>query len=444
MAKIIPFHGLLYNPEKVKDPGSVMAPPYDCISDEMQEELYQANPFNVVRLIYGKTHDSDAQEDNRYTRAASTFREWQEEGILVQDAEPAIYLYDQKFLTEDGEEVVRQGFLALAKLEEFSTGLIKPHEETLEGPKADRLRLMKACGANFCSIFSLYSDPCCALEALLKKNRERSPDLRVKSSEPGEEHFLWRVTDQAQIAKVQELLSGKPIFIADGHHRYETALTYRDFMREQNPDYTGKELFNYVMMFFCNMEDEGLLVFPIHRLVSGLPDFDLQEFLDAVRENFRVETDRFDAADPVACQRVRSSLAAKGKHSFACYAGKGRIYFLTLKSKEIIDQFFPDTIPKVLKVLDVSVLHRLVFERVFAMSTEDQRQQKYLKYLKSFDEALHAVDSGQAQLAFLMNPTRVTEVREVANLGEKMPQKSTYFYPKLLSGMIFNKIREDC
>jgi len=442
MAKISPFCGFLYNPEKVKDPGSVMAPPYDCISDEMQEELYQSNPYNVVQLIYGKILETDTEADNRYTRAASTFKKWQEEKVLVQDAEPAIYLYDQKFLTEDGEEVVRKGFLAMAKLEEFSTGLIKPHEETLEGPKADRFQLMKTCKANFCPIFSLYSDPCCVLEALLKKNRERTPDLVVKTSEPPEVHSLWRVTDKAQILKAQDLLSGKPIFIADGHHRYETALMYRDFLREQNPGYTGKEPFNYVLMFFCNMEDRGLMISPIHRLLSGLVDFDLQRFLDAVRENFRVETDYFDVNDPVSCKRVRLNLFQKGKHSFACYAGKGKIYFLSLKNEEIIDRFFPKEVPKALKVLDVSILHRLVFENIFKMTADDQKKQKYLKYLKSFDAGLKAVNSGQAQLAFLMNPTRVTEVREVANLGEKMPQKSTYFYPKLLSGMVINKILE--
>jgi len=217
---------------------------------------------------------------------------------------------------------------------------------------------------------------------------------------------------------------------------------YRDFCRGQNPDYTGKELFNYVQMFFCNMEDRGLMVFPIHRLLSGLIDFDLQQFLGAVRENFRVETDYFDVNDPVACKRVRLNLFQKGKHSFACYAGKGKIYFLSLKNEELIDRFFTKEVPKALKVLDVSILHRLVFENIFKMTAEDQKKQKFLKYLKSFDAGLKAVDLGQAQLAFLMNPTRVTEVREVANLGEKMPQKSTYFYPKLLSGMVINKIQE--
>jgi uncharacterized protein (DUF1015 family) len=443
MAKINPFYGFLYNPEKVKDLGSVMAPPYDCISDEMQDQLYQLNPFNVVQLIYGKTFGTDDESDNRYTRAASTFKNWQQEKILIQDGEPAIYLYDQKFFTEDGAEVVRKGFLALAKLEDFSTGLIKPHEETLEGPKTDRFHLMKACKANFCPIFSLYSDPCCVLESVLKKNRERTPDLFVSNSELDEEHSLWRVTDQSQILKAQELLSGKPLFIADGHHRYETALMYRDFLRKENPDYTGKELFNYVLMFFANMEDQGLMVFPIHRLISGLVDFDLSQFLEAVRKNFRVETDYFDVSDPVSRKRVRMNLSQKGKHSFACYAGKGKVYFLSLKNEEIIDQFFSEDVPKALKVLDVSILHRMVFEEVFKMTAEDQKKQKFLKYLKNFDAGLQAVDSGNAQLVFLMNPTRVTEVREVANLGEKMPQKSTYFFPKLLSGMVINKILDN-
>jgi len=442
MAKVIPFHGFLFDRGRIKDLKSVMAPPYDCISSLLQDELYRSNPYNVIRLILGKTFSGDDENNNRYTRAADFFQEWTREGALVRDEEPAIYLYDQKYRNEEGAEVVRRGFLALVRLEDFSSGVVKPHENTLEGPKNDRFLLMKACGANLSPIFSLYSDPTFALESVMRKNRERTPDLAVRY-DPEEQHLLWRVKDESQIRKCQELLNGKSLFIADGHHRYETALRYRDFMRSRNPGYTGKELFNYALMYFCNMEDQGLMVFPIHRLVFGLSGFDQDSFLKAVSRNFIIDPDQFDVEDPVSRKRVRSTLASKGKSCFAWYPGGGKVFLMKLRDEAVMNDYFPTDAPKALKTLDVSVLHRLVIEEILGISPEDQKNQKNIEYANSFDEALCAVHEGKAQMAFLMNPTKVTEVREVANVGGKMPQKSTYFYPKLLTGLVFNKITED-
>ncbi|MBN1141256.1 MAG: DUF1015 domain-containing protein [Deltaproteobacteria bacterium] len=442
MAKIAPFRGFLYQQSRIKDLKSVMAPPYDCISAALQEELYRHNPCNVVRLILGKTFDSDDDYNNRYTRAAAFFQEWRREGVLVRDEQPAVYLYDQKYPNEEGEEMVRKGFLALVRLEDFSSGVVKPHEHTLEGPKTDRFELMKACGANFSPIFSLYSDPTFALESVMRKNRERTPDLSVRY-DGDEHHLLWRVTDEGQIRKFQELLNGKPLFIADGHHRYETALRYRDYLRDRTANFTGKEPFNYALMYFCNMEDQGLMVFPIHRLIFGLPALDPAAFLEAAAQNFVVEPDGFDIDDPVSRKRVRATLAGKGKYCFAWYPGGGKIYFLTLRNEAVMNGYFPAEAPKALKTLDVSILHRLVIEELLGISLEDQKNQKNIEYVKGFDEALRGVREGRAQMAFLMNATRVGEVREVANIGGKMPQKSTYFFPKLLSGMVINKITED-
>lgn len=441
MAKIAPFRAIRYNLEKIAEPAGVMAPPYDVISPQLQEDLYRRSPYNLVRLILGKIDETDDETDNRYTRAADFFKTWQDEGIVVRDPEPGIYLYDEEYEAEGIGTVVRRGFLALTRIEDFASGVVKPHEKTLSGPKTDRLNLTKACGANFSPIFGLYSDPCCVLEALTRDECSRRPDLDV-TDDDGVQHRLWRVTDPDIIHKAQELLDKKPLFIADGHHRYETALNYRNFMREQVGEYTGKELFNYVLMYFANMEDQGMLIFPTHRLVYNLKDFHLPAFLAALNEFFEVEARDLNLADGAARLEARNILQQKGAdaHTLALYAGGQSIYYLTLRDASVMDRFFDDKASKALRTLDVSILHRLILEHLLQITPEAQEKQLNLKYVKNFDEPFEAVQSGEFQLAFLMNATRMSEVRDVANAGEKMPQKSTYFYPKLLTGLVFNKI----
>ncbi|BCR04654.1 hypothetical protein DESUT3_17230 [Desulfuromonas versatilis] len=443
MAKIAPFRGLRYNVAQIGDPAKVVAPPYDVISPALQQELYRRHPANIVRLILGKINETDSETDNRYTRSAADFAKWQQEQILTRDAEPSIYLYDQEYPIEGGEVVVRKGFVALTRLEDFSSGVVKPHEKTLSGPKTDRFNLTKACGANFSPIFSLYSDPCCVLESVTRKLRDKSPDMEV-ADDDGVRHRLWQVSDPMVIEKAQDLLDNKPLFIADGHHRYETALNYRNFMREKHPGYSGKELFNYVLMYFANMEDRGMQIFPTHRLVYNVEALNPDSLRDALGEFFEVETRNIDSADQAARQEVRQELREKGKerHCLAMYCGKGDVIYLTLRENAVMDRFFSDKSPKVLRTLDVSILHRLILETLLNISPEAQEKQTNLKYVKNFDEPFELVDCGEFQLAFLMNPTRMNEVRDVANAGEKMPQKSTYFYPKLLSGLVINKIVE--
>ncbi|MGE4545149.1 MAG: DUF1015 domain-containing protein [Pedobacter sp.] len=441
MAKINPFRAVRYNLEKIQDPARVTAPPYDVISPELQEDLYQRSPFNIVRLILGKVEDSDDESNNRYTRAAGFFRQWLADDVLVRDDQPSIYLYDEEYAVEGVGTVVRKGFIALARLEDFATGMVKPHEKTLSGPKADRLKLTKACEANFSPIFGLYSDPCCVQEALTWELKKRTPDVEV-TDEDGVIHRLWQVTDCTVIGKVCDLLEKKPLFIADGHHRYETALNYRDFRRQQCEDFSGKELFNYVLMYFANMEDQGMSIFPTHRLVYGLESFRLEPFLSELSVYFEVEAHTVDPDEAQSRREARDILQNKGEDrpTIGLFAGGRTLYVLTLKDATCMDVFFDEKASKALRTLDVSVLHRLVLEKMLHITPEAQERQTNLKYVKNFDEPFSLVQSGQYQLAFLMNATRMVQVRDVANAGEKMPQKSTYFYPKLLSGLVVNQI----
>lgn len=440
MARIVPFRALRYSREKVGDLASVMAPPYDVIPPVLQEDLYRRSPYNIVRLILGRTEKSDTEIDNRYTRAAADFADWQARAVLLRDAAPALYLYDQTYALEDGSKVVRKGFIALTRIEDFSSGVVKPHEKTLAGPKADRLLLTRACSANFSPIFSLYSDPSCALESLGRRFRDEAPAVDV-ADDDGVRHCLWPVADETFIAHASDLLDSRPLFIADGHHRYETALNYRNEMRAANPKFSGRELYNYVLMYFANMDDQGMTIFPTHRVIFGLDNFDVQPFIEILKKNFLVTERQIDTASPEACALLRDELAARGKElrTIGCYLGDGRFLFLSLRDEKSMDRFFPPRSPQALRTLDVSILHRLILEEELQISSAAQEAQTNLRYVKGFAEPFAMVDRKEGQIAFLLNPTRMSEVRDVANAGEKMPQKSTYFYPKLLSGLVISR-----
>jgi len=438
MAKIVPFRGLRYSPKRIADLAQVTAPPYDVISPTLQDELHERHEHNIVRLILGRTFPGDSAEENRYTRAAALLSQWRLEGTLSRDAESSIYLYDQEYADEDGRTLTRHGIIALARIEEFSTGLVKPHEKTLSDPKADRLALLKACRANLSPVFSLYSDPCCVLEVLAKKEKDRSPEVEVRDDD-GVCHRLWRCTDENLIGKAQALLDNKPLVLADGHHRYEAAIAYRDYMRQLHPDYTGKELFNYVLMCLSNMEDKGMRIFPAHRVVSGLDNFDPTALFARLTDYFDLESAPFATGDDARNAALRTHLSELGsrRHTLALFAGDGMVHYLSLRDETAMDDFFDARTPKVLRTLDITILHGLLLERLLGIAPDDSER---LRYVRGIDEALRLVDQQEAQLAFLVNPTRMSEVRDVANAGEKMPQKATYFYPKILSGMVINPI----
>ena len=447
MAKIAPFRGILYNPKKAGDLNKVMAPPYDVISPEFQGRLYERHPQNIIRLILGKVFPDDTPGNDRYSRAALDFKKWQDEKTLVRDVKPAIYYYVQVYRLKDGQRRTRKGFIALAKLEEFGKGGIHPHEKTLAGPKADRLKLMEACHTNFSCIFSIYSEPQKIVNRLLEDCCVNGSPIIDVADDDAVENKVWRVDRPEIIKKIAEIMSQKPLFIADGHHRYETALNYRNIMREKSDDYTGKEAFNYVMMYFSNMDDDGMTIMPTHRVVHNVSKFNPKAFLANCSPFFNMEEIKWDSRiEPKVRKEVYKKMEEKGAGlpSFGLYINGIDSYFvLTLKGKDIMDKAFGSSISEVFKSLDVTALHALILNNILGISSTAQENQENIVYVKGMDEAIEEARKGGRQMAFLLNPTKIEQVKAVATAGHVMPQKSTYFYPKLLSGLLINPIGRD-
>ena len=445
MAKIIPFKGILYNKEKIRDMKDVVAPPYDVISPAEQEELYKRHENNVVRLILGKESNSDTPDNNRYTKARDSFDSWQRDSILIKDAFPSIYVYSQEYHlgeTEGFEKKRRLGFIALSKLEDFGEGKIHPHENTLAKPKEDRLKLMQHCNANFSSIFGLFSDPSKRIDSVLKDYMRHSP-LYDLVDDAGMRHTLWAIRDNRAIQIITSVMSDKQVFIADGHHRYETAINYRNEMRGKLPNFSGEELYNYVMMYFTNTNSEGLSILPIHRLVSNLSDFDKKKIVEKAGEFFNIEKLSFNESDEKTVkQKLFSDMKERGEkeHIFGMYLGDDDYILLTLKDEDVLDRLITNLRHPSWKKLDVTILHTLLIEKVLRISEKSLAEQKNITYTISGDEAIKDVKAGKYQIALFLNPTKIEEVKDVATAGEKMPQKSTFFYPKLLSGLVMNKL----
>lgn len=445
MAKIIPFKGILYNKEKIRDMKDVVAPPYDVISPAEQEELHKRHENNVVRLILGKESDSDTPDNNRYTKARDSFDSWQRDSILIKDAFPSIYVYSQEYHlgeTEGFEKKRRLGFIALSKLEDFGEGKIHPHENTLAKPKEDRLKLMQHCNANFSSIFGLFSDPSKRIDSVLKDYMRHSP-LYDLVDDAGMRHTLWAIRDNRAIQIITSVMSDKQIFIADGHHRYETAINYRNEMRGKLPNFSGEELYNYVMMYFTNTNSEGLSILPIHRLVSNLSDFDKKKMVEKAGEFFNIEKLSFNESDEKAVRkRLFSDMKERGEkeHIFGMYLGDDDYTLLTLKDEDVLDKLITNSRHPSWKKLDVTILHTLLIDKVLKISEKNLAEQKNITYTISGDEAIKDVKAGKYQIALFLNPTKIEEVKDVAAAGEKMPQKSTFFYPKLISGLVMNKL----
>lgn len=434
MLDIKPFCGILYNPARAHL-ADVVAPPYDVISPQQQAELYDASQFNVVRLDFGR-------EKDRYTSAARYFAQWRKEQILIQGEAPSMYVLIQSFASGEGKMLERCGFIALCRLEEFGSGTILPHEKTLSKPKEDRFRLLQATHAHFSQIFVLYADQEHLIDAILEKARHTAAALDVTFE--GVRNRLWKLHDWAEIERLQDMMRTKKILVADGHHRYETALQHRDMMRKNNPKRTGDELYNFITMYFTNMHDEGLVILPTHRLLHSLSNFNQSEFLQKLELYFRL------APQSTLDQLVKNLLGihplGKGRKrwAFGVILPHAPQYVLVwLDDLTNVRSQTNSTIVDVVRELDVTILHKLVFEKLLGISPEAQEQKRNLDYVKDIDGALHAVQEGKAQAAFLMNPTLIEQVRAVAEAGYTMPQKSTYFYPKLLSGLVIYSIDED-
>ncbi len=422
MATILPFRAIRYNQTKITM-RTVVAPPYDVITPAEQNAYYDLAPFNIVRLILGR-------EEDRYSAAAKTFAEWQESQVLVRDEQPALYPLVQTFITTTGAQVQRKGFIALCHLEEFSKGIVLPHEKTLSKAKEDRFKLFKATNSNFSQIFGLYSDPQKQIDASITPVHASAPVIDVEFE--GVRNQLWSITDPAVIATIAGLVEPMQILIADGHHRYETALAYRDLMRSNNPNDTGTELYNYVMMFFTNLDDEGLVIFPTHRVVHSLPSFDAGALLDTLRKHFIIDTYESHGA-------MTAALASKPQYAYGIIT-KAAFHVATLNSGSSIDELIPQSVPAEVKDLDVVLLHTYILGTLLNISIEAQEKKRNIHYLQKIEECANEVARDIAQVAFIVNSTKIDQVRAVAKAGHTMPQKSTFFYPKLISGLVLNKM----
>lgn len=436
MATIKPFKGLRYNIEKVSGLEHVVTPPYDIISDEEQKAYYEKHPNNVIRLEYGAEYETDSELDNRYTRAAAFLRSWIDDGVLQFEDKECLYLYEQRF-SFLGQELTYRGFVTLTQLEEFSKGVILPHEETLSKAKTDRLNLMTATHANFSQIYCLYMDETGKIRSMMEQITKSPADISF-TAENNILQNVWIVRDDAIIAAVQAEFADKQLFIADGHHRYETALNFRNKMREENPDWKESDLFNYVMMMLVDMDDPGLVVFPTHRLVNNVK-IDEVMAVSLLKDDFDIDKIIVDSKTSMLCDAIAKDLVAlKEKKGFALYFGGEYYYRLSLNDASVMEKYLPDK-SEAYRNLDVTILHTLVLDKIYGIDTENLANQKNLTYTRDPIEAIEAVQNGSQQCAFLLNATKVREIKDVSLAGEKMPQKSTYFYPKLITGIVMNK-----
>jgi uncharacterized protein (DUF1015 family) len=428
MAEIIPFKALRYDPDQVKLE-DVLTQPYDKITPEMQTKYYERSLHNLVRIILGKSGETDTEAFSVYTRAKEYFNDWRSAGILKQDAEPGLYAYSQTFAipgTRDLSE--RRGLIALGRIHDYSDHVVFRHEQTLSKPRADRLNLLRATQAHFGQIFMLYSDPQAEVDALLKAKTEEDPDTSVLD-EYETLHRVWRVQDPALIQQVQQIMRDKKLLIADGHHRYETAMAYRNERREQSGSPDPNAPYEFVMMTLIPMESRGLVILPTHRIVHGLPNFDREQMMESAAQFFDI--DRIDMRTENRSATTMLSQAGENGTAFVAITRQGP--YLMRAKKDVIEDALKD-IPELQRSLDVVQLHKILLERILGISEEAIRNQENIRYERDAFEAISWVRQG-ANVAFLMNPAKIDQVRDIAFAGEVLPQKSTDFYPKLLSGL---------
>jgi len=437
MVEVAPFKGITYNKEKIAQLDDVMSPPYDIISPKKQEELYEKHPNNFVRLILGKQLPSDSETNNRYTRAKKDFNTWQNQDILKKSNLDSIYPYQISY-TMDGKKKIMNGFFILLQLDkEYKQ--VKAHEKTLSKPKADRLELMRACHANLEPIQLLYIDEKDSIHKQLENTLKKEPMIRVKGSDQFT-HSLWCETDQTVISTIQEYLQNNILFIADGHHRYQTAINYAEEQEQKTQNSDPHATFNYRMVILVNMFDEGLAILPTHRLLNlQIPD--RKQLMKQIETYFTIET-YLRKPNPKKhtkeSEHIKQQLQKTSQHSFALVFND-EYYILRLKDESIMKTFAKER-TQTWQQLDVSILHKILIEHILHITPETLED--HVKYTRVDEEALSEVDSGSFNCSILMNPTKIQELKEVAEASEHMPQKSTYFLPKMLSGLVMYKMEE--
>jgi len=426
MPEIVPFRGIVYGPGADSDASKLICPPYDAISTEKQRELYESSDYNAVRL------ELPAEEDP-YAAAADRMREWLASSALVRDEEPALYPCFQTFEDEQGVSRTRKGVFVALRLYEPSEGKVLPHERTLSGPKADRLKMFRQTGANLSSIFGLFADESRSSDKLLGEFAEGHEPV-VDAEFDGVQNRMWRMSDPELTAQFASMLDELTVYIADGHHRYETGLVYSKEQAAANPAHTGREPYNYILAYLSNIYDEGLLIRPIHRLVHGLQAFGVESFIAKLDRQFTVwELPGRGALDEF--------LATGGEHP--CYGVVLPEMVLGIALDPKPSEVLAASVPESLQELDVVVLHDLVLGQMLGIEPDAVEKESNLTYASSTDEVFDAVASGAAQVGIVLRPTGADQVMSVSRSGEAMPQKSTWFYPKVMTGMVFRSLEGD-
>lgn len=423
LAEICPFSGVLYNQEVVGDLASVICPPYDVISPEEQKAYYERSEYNIVRLEHGMEFPSDTENDNKHTRARATFNQWLHDRVLVVNHVPSFYIHEHSF-TYQNIRKRRLGLIACVRLEPWEKRIILPHEDTVSGIKSDRLDLMRACAANFSPLLGLYEDPGLRVTKLLTSQISRKPVIDFTAS--SEAHRLWVANEPEFVQRVSHFLASKPVYIADGHHRYETALAYRDERQKSALSVSGEEAFNFVMMTLVSFSDPGLIVLPVHRLLRDISPETLLEFKTYLGTLFEVQSTPLEKADLSEISGATTRVLG---------LEPGEITTLRLRNSASVVKEMPQNRSTAYRRLEVSIVQHLLVDWLLAHDRSIT-----VAYSPNTVHSRKLVESGQYQLAFLLNPIPVSVIKSVADAGDRMPGKSTYFYPKLPTGLVINRL----
>ena len=429
--EVKPLNAIVYNQEKVKMT-DVIAPPYDVISDDYRDELEKRSAYNVVKLILANNNTDINDENNRYNEAYKNYQKWLEDGILVKTDKPCILYVIQNY-EKNGKKITRKGFIARNRIEDFANKNILPHEYTMGGPKEDRLNLTKKCKANFSQVFLVYSDPEKQIENAI--DYTQTPFIDV-TDDLGVQNIVYKIDDEKTIELIEKVLSDKTCLIADGHHRYETAMNYRNYINSSD----NNDATNYVMSYFTNMEDD-LLIFPTHRILTKWVE--PYVLIEKVKKYFDVEDYTFDGTNK---NEVKAKFLqaiedeSKKQISMGLYMKNVNKFYL-LKLRENVDEILNEyDVPEVLKTLDLIVLHKVIISKELGYTQEEQMAQDGILYIKQESEAFDMIDLGKAEASFIMAYPKIQDIKRISEAGERMPQKSTYFYPKLLSGIVINPL----
>lgn len=435
MADIRPFKGVHYNPEVFKDMAKVICPPYDIIPPQLQRELHQRSEFNFIRVEYGLESPHDNNTDNKYTRAEATMTDWLKKRILVADSVPCIYVDEHSFVHQ-GKIMKRRSINALVKLEDWSKMIIRPHEGTLSKAKSDRLNLLWALHTNTSPIMVLYEDKTSNISSVLDKQLKQKP-LYTAAKVDGESHRVWAVSDEDAISAIHSELADQPLYIADGHHRYESALNYQRERRSTSKNNKNEEPFDFVMMTLIDMDDPGLVILPAHRMVSGLPTSTLDTLASRLETFFIVEDKNINKKNlKVQIQDILSD-TKNGSRMIMCGLRKDKLTALTLRDGESVKSMFPAFHSDIYQTLDVSIVDHVILEELLDISQE--KMGSFLSWVHDPVTAVEKVQSGECQLGIIVNPVKPEAIKSIADKGDRMPKKSTYFYPKVPAGLVSHR-----